>query len=429
MRRTVALVAVVAAVSTTAAACSRFTSSSTPSGSNQISFWVPDKGAGTPGLKPALAAFTKQTGIKVKLYEYPNDDVSHSLQHAIGTKTFPDAFQFWTGIGLSQPFLEAKAAAPLSSFYTQLGWNTSLLNSGVSLATFSGQKLAVPYNVHGMGIVYRKDLFAKAHITAVPATMDEFTADMNKLKAAGITPLSFAGSQPWDTMRLLDSLLETECGASTFNALRDLQMNWSKTSCAAAGYNLLGTWIKDGYLAKGFMALNPSSNAMYTAMFQDKAAMTIDGDWSVTTLQQGKQDLSDWGIFPFPTGTGQLYGFTESLWISSKSSHKAQAAKLINYLVSAPVQKKYFNELGATVSPTIGVTPPASLNSYSTAWYKLFNSGNSNTMYQPSDQAFPPDIVTAYELQMQKVELGQQNGTTAVANLQKAIDTYKASNN
>jgi raffinose/stachyose/melibiose transport system substrate-binding protein len=278
-----------------------------------------------------------------------------------------------------------------------------------------------------MGIVYRKDLFAKAGITTLPTTLAEFVTDMNMLKAHGIIPLAFAGSQPWDTMRLLDSLLDTECGAATFNALRNLQLNWTTTPCAAAGYNLLASWIKDGYFPNGFMAWNPSSNAMYTPMFADKAAMTIDGDWSVTTLQQGKQNLADWGIFAFPTGTGQLYGFTESLWISSQSTKKADAAKLINYLVSAPVQQKYFNELGTTVSPTVGVKPPASLNSYSTAWYNLFNSGDFNTMYLPSDEAFPPDIVTAYELQMQKVELGQENGTKAVANLQAAINTYKAS--
>jgi raffinose/stachyose/melibiose transport system substrate-binding protein len=419
---------VLAAVATMAAvaSCSRFTPSTGTTGSDEISFWVPDTG-GTPGLEPALAAFTKQTGIKVKLYEYPNDDVSDTPQHAIGTKTFPDVLQFWTGIGLSEPFLEAKAVAPLNSFYTQLGWNTSLLSTGVSIATFSGQKLAVPYQVHGMGIVYRKDLFAKAGITTLPTTLAEFVTDMNTLKAHGIIPLSFAGSQPWDTMRLLDSLLDTECGAATFNALRNLQLNWTTTSCAAAGYNLLASWIKDGYFPSGFMAWNPTSNAMYTPMFADKAAMTIDGDWSLTTLQQGKQNLADWGIFPFPTGTGQLYGFTESLWISAQSTKKPDAAKLINYLVSVPVQQKYFNELGTTVSPTVGVKPPASLNSYSTAWYNLFNSGNFNTMYLPSDEAFPPDIVTAYELQMQKVELGQENGTKAVANLQAAINTYKAS--
>ena len=423
-----AAAAAVAVVLLSTAACSRFSSDDSGSkGTKEISFWTPDKGTNTPGLKSALADFTKATGIKVDLFEYPNDGVSNTLQHAIGTSKFPDAFQFWTGIGLSDPFLEAKAVAPMDKYYTKYGWDSKLLGGGISLATFNGQKMAVPYIVDGMGIVYRKDLFAQAGITAPPTTFAELTTDAATLKAKGITPFSFAGKQPWDSMRLMDSILESQCGASTFDSLRNLQSSWTGTPCAAAGFNTLNAWVKQGYLPKGFMGLDPQNNSMYTPIYDGKAAMTIDGDWSVSTLQAGKQDLSKWGIFAFPTDTNRLSYFTESLWISSKSTKQDMAAELINYLVSPAVQTKYFGQLGTTVSPTKGVVPPASLNPMSLDWYNLI--GKYNGAFQPSDQAFPPEVVTAYELEMQKIELGQITGSQAVSALQGEIDTYKSKQN
>jgi raffinose/stachyose/melibiose transport system substrate-binding protein len=422
--RRVAVVATVASVCLVLPACSKFTGSTATKSAKEISFWVPDKGTNTPGLKPALAEFTQQTGIKVDLFEYPNDGVSKTLEHAIGTSTFPDVYQGDTGIGLSAPFLEAKAVAPLDKYYAKYGWDSKLDSAGIQLATFNGQKLAVPYNVNGMGIVYSKAAFTKAGITAPPATFDEFTADMAKLKSVGITPLSFAGKQPWDSMRLLDSILETKCGSATFDQLRALKISWTDTPCATAGFDQLASWVKGGDLVKGFMGLDPNSNAMYTPIYQGKAAMTIDGDWSIGTLTGAKKDPADFGIFAFPTDTNRMYYFTASLWVSSKSKKQDLSAQLINYLVSSAVQTKYFGQLGTTVSPTNGITPPASLVAYSADWYKLI-TGFPHA-FQPSDQALPPDVVTSYERGLQKVELSQQTGAQAVAALQADIATYKS---
>src|SRR5689334_11325966 len=184
-------------------ACSRFTGDSGSSGDKTLTMWTEQYDGGNDGLKAALADFTAKTGIKVKYTAYATDALKQALKNAEGTKAMPDVFQSWTGIGLTGPYLKANAVEPLDSYYSKYHWDARLLPGAVNIATFSGKKMAVPFNIHAMAVVYRKDLFAKAGITDTPTTYDALLADMVALQAKGITPFSLAGKFSWDTMRLL----------------------------------------------------------------------------------------------------------------------------------------------------------------------------------------------------------------------------------
>src|SRR5207342_2282800 len=85
-------------------------------------------------------------------------------------------------------------AGAFSDLTDDLGtWGgTDLLPGFVSGATIDGQTFAVPYYAGSTYVFYRKDLFQKAGIMAVPTTMDEFVADAIKLKQAS-TEKNFSG--------------------------------------------------------------------------------------------------------------------------------------------------------------------------------------------------------------------------------------------
>ena len=51
-----------------------------------------------------------------------------------------------------------------------------------------------------VGVWYNKELFEKAGIDAPPATWDEFLADVQKLKDAGITPIAVGEKDKWPGM-------------------------------------------------------------------------------------------------------------------------------------------------------------------------------------------------------------------------------------
>src|SRR3954468_22088502 len=60
-----------------------------------------------------------------------------------------------------------------------------------------GKTYALPFSVGVVGFWYNKDLFAQAGIKKTPTTMTELYDVIDKLKAAGITPLSVGAGDKW----------------------------------------------------------------------------------------------------------------------------------------------------------------------------------------------------------------------------------------
>ncbi|MFJ3789148.1 extracellular solute-binding protein [Kitasatospora sp. NPDC090091] len=65
-------------------------------------------------------------------------------------------------------------------------------------ATLEGKQYAAPWWVSNRVVTYNKDLWAKAGLSAAPKTLDEFYADLDKLKAtAGVTDPIYMPGQEW----------------------------------------------------------------------------------------------------------------------------------------------------------------------------------------------------------------------------------------
>lgn len=60
-----------------------------------------------------------------------------------------------------------------------------------------------------------KDAFAKAGITEEPKDWDAFFADMDKLKAAGLTPIAWGG-QAWREVKVFNMVLLSQVGMDDF---------------------------------------------------------------------------------------------------------------------------------------------------------------------------------------------------------------------
>ena len=88
-------------------------------------------------------------------------------------------------------FTSAGAFSDLTGDLAGLGGD-DLLQGFVEGATVDGATYAVPYYAGSKYVFYRKDLFAKAHLT-VPTTMDEFVETAIALKEANPQPANFSG--------------------------------------------------------------------------------------------------------------------------------------------------------------------------------------------------------------------------------------------
>ncbi len=372
----------------------------------------------------AVAAFeAANPDIKITLEGRAVDAHKDAMRVAAGTDGFPDVYFNWAGLGLGGEFVNLGVSEPLDDAYASLGWNDRFLGGALSKTQYNGQQHGVPYTIHGMVVYYRKDSFEQAGITEEPKTYDELIAANQKLLEAGITPFSFGGSTNWHLMRLLDSLLETKCGAEKHDALKAMTANWAEEPCATEAFVELKRWDTDGFLGKDYMGIAPQDSNLL--VYTGAAAMMLEGDWMVNGISDEGEDLANYGMFPFPTGSNRLYFFAEMLYVGANSPNKEAAIKFLDYISSPEVQQKNLGNFGA-ISIVSDIDYGADRRPLDAEWSEIF--AQLTEVYEPGDQAFPLAVNTESWRIQNGVLTGDIDPNEAAAQLQTFIDNFKAGN-
>jgi raffinose/stachyose/melibiose transport system substrate-binding protein len=221
-------------------------------------------------------------------------------------------------------------------------------------------------------------------------------------------------------MRLLDNLVETLCGAAKHDALTSMTASWKDEACATKAFNEFARWNKAGYMGKDYMGID--NNAAEVNVYTGKTAMMLEGDWQVNGISDQGEDLANYGVFPFPTGTDRLYFFAEMLYVSAKSPHHDAAVRFLDYLTSTKVQQDQLGNFGS-VSVNGQVKYPDNRRPLDKQWSDIFAAYKN--VFQPGDQAFPLAVTTEYWRIQNGVITGSIDPNAAAGQLQAFIDNYK----
>ena len=135
--------------------------------------------------------------MKINVTVLENEAFKAKLTTSMQGGKVPDIFQSWGGgtlkeqadAGLVQDVSESTSPGSVTSTPPRPG-----------LYNLDGKQYGVPFNLGMVGVWYRKSLFEKAGIDAPPATWDEFLADIDTLKQAGVTPLAVGEKDKWPGM-------------------------------------------------------------------------------------------------------------------------------------------------------------------------------------------------------------------------------------
>src|SRR5262249_47760571 len=117
----------------------------------------------------------------------------------------------------------------------------------------------------------------------------------------------------------------------------------------AATMNWWRTMIRKGYMP----SLTTSRTLGQSAMFQaGKAAIAIDGDWTISTYSATKGVKVGYAPQPAgPKGSWSMFnGLADAIWVGTK--HRPQAIKWVNFLGSTACQSIVGTH--AVVFPAIG---------------------------------------------------------------------------
>lgn len=310
--------------------------SNSSSGSNTnnrtITFWY--GGDADTAVKPMVDAFTKKTGIKVKIQSIPWSQYNDKLLTAAASKSGPDLILMGT-TGMAN-YVSSKSLMDISK-EVKSDKNISPNNyfeGSVKTTEFNGKYYAVPWYVETRVLYYRKDLLKQVGYNEAPKTWDQLYDAATKLSKRGKNMYGFNVDFSEPTFGFM---FARQNGATLIKG-KTPQFN-KKPMVEALDY--LAKFYKNGASPKQDLKLAIGQS------FGGKAPipMFISGPWMMNSVKQdaGLKD-DQWGVAVLPKGKDNNMSNTGggNLAVFNYSKNKSAALKLLKYLSTKDSQLQYY---------------------------------------------------------------------------------------
>ncbi len=331
----------------TLAACGKSNDTSSD-GKVTIEYFNQKKEMDAP-LKEIIKDFEKANPkIHVKMTSVP--DAGTVLKTRMLAGDAPDV------INLYPQNMDFQEWAKAGYFYDMTGksYLNNLKNHYANKYAINGKVYNVPLTANVSGIYYNKTKFDELGLEP-PKTWDEFVALVDKIKAAGETPFSVAGTEGWTLNGYHQLSLITITGSA--DKANDY-LRFSKPNSISASDSILKEDAKrlDLLAAKGNQQANwkgASYNDAVVAFTSGKALMTPNGSWALAAMRQQNPKF-EISTFAFPgkkagdsatVGAGDL-----AMSISSKTKHLKASEKFVAYMTTAKAMQKYYDVDGSPVA-------------------------------------------------------------------------------
>ncbi|MFC5501914.1 ABC transporter substrate-binding protein [Lysinimonas soli] len=325
------------AIATTAvlltAACSGTGSSGSSAGGKvTIEFsqwWEPELPAGA--LKKLVGEFeTANPNITVKLISGPYTSIQDQTTTAVASGTMADVVGLdgaWVADLVKQGGLDN-----LSKEITSSKYDASQLSSQVKI---SGSTYMIPVVNFVYPMFTNDDLLAKAGVSSPPTTQSEFLSDAKAVSALGgpvkgwILPLGT--TNPNGVQNDIMSWLWASGGSMLKNGQPDLT-----NSKVADTVNFVKSLSDAKAIAAGAATLQETDKV--TQFTNGQVGMMIDSLAHIDTIKKANPNLKfSISAIPAADGYSGKRGIPYASWgigVSNKSEHKAEAWKLVEFLMS-----------------------------------------------------------------------------------------------
>jgi len=313
------------------------------------------------------SVFQKQyPGIKVKFVTYTEGDLRAAIERDVSTHS--NAFNvimigpYETPLFAKNGWLVdmTKQFFPKSASYDA----GDLLPPIAKSLSYKGDEYAVPFYGESSMVYYRKDLFAKAHLTMPQhptwAQIQTFAAKLNQPgKLAGVCLRGLAG---WgDNMASLDTVVNT-FGGQWFDMSWKPQLTSPAFTAATNFYvNLIRKYGESG-------ASNDSFNQLLTLYGQGKCAMWYDATVAATSIAQSYPSMAKetgYAFAPVKLTKSSGWLWTWSLGIPQGVANQSDAWKFVSWATS----KAYYH-LVASKYGWAAVPPGTRTSLYNTPAYQ-----------------------------------------------------------
>ena len=227
------------------------------------------------------------------------------LQTRLQAQDPPDTFQAHAGLEL-QDYIDAAQIEDVSDLYDEFGLTDAFPADLVDrLSSDDGAIYSIPSNIHRANVVWANPTVLEENgidPEAEYADLDAWIADLEKLEAAGVTPLSVGTT--WTQVHLLETVLLASLGAEAYNGLWDGSTDWegAEVTSALENFETLMGFTNDDRDGLDW----PEATQM---VIDGSAAFNVMGDWAVAAFEEQDKELgTDFTAAPV-AGTDGTFDF------------------------------------------------------------------------------------------------------------------------
>ncbi|GAA1176476.1 extracellular solute-binding protein [Ornithinimicrobium humiphilum] len=332
-----------------------------------ITWWHnSNTGAGLEYYTELAAQFEEETGVTVEMEAMAHEDMLTKLDAAFQADDAPDIYMERGGGELAD-----HVEAGLTKDLTELAAEEIEKVGGIAQGwTVDGKVYALPFSVGVVGFWYNTEMFEEAGIAEAPETWDEMYDVIDKLKAAGMEPISVGAGEKWPAAHYWYQFSLRHCAEDVLtDAVTSL--DFSDPCFIRAGEDLEKLIAAEPF-NRGFLS-TPAQTGPTSAsglLATEQVAMEMQGHWEPGVMQglteDGKGLAGKLGWFPFPQVEGgqgdpaaQLGG--GDAWGVSADAPDA-AVDFVKFLLSDEVQRGFAErDMGLPTVPSAGdaVADPA----------------------------------------------------------------------
>jgi raffinose/stachyose/melibiose transport system substrate-binding protein len=277
--------------------------------------------------------------VKIELIQESDDSVKGKTKTLVASNSLPDVYFTWTG-AWGGNFVRGNRAVDLTPVIgPDTEWGKTLVPAAVQAFQYNGKYYGIPLYLDAKFMGYNKEIFGKLGL-AEPASFEDLLAACDKIKASGVTPISFGNKEAWPAVHYAGQLLAYNVPRATLEADFDpKQAQYSDPGYLASltQFKELIDRCTDGATVNGTSyasALQQFSNTKSAMYYQE----IIEFDQS--TSADSALGLANFGFFVLPVPAGAkgdpkaVEGAPEGYMISAASENIPLAVDFMKFVTS-----------------------------------------------------------------------------------------------
>ncbi|MBV7364240.1 ABC transporter substrate-binding protein [Actinomycetaceae bacterium TAE3-ERU4] len=363
MRRKLYVVGIAAAMTMSLAACGGAkTDGKTASGADSaggkvvdvVSWW--SAGSEKDGLDALIKVFNEQhPGIKFEnkaIAGGAGSQAKQKLAADLAAKNPPDTYQAHAGAEL-QEAIDSNYLQDVSGLYDEFKLREAFPKTLMDSLTVDGKIYSIPSNIHRSNVVWANaSVLKEAGIDPAtpPADLDAWISDMEKVKAAGKTPITIG--MAWTQLNLFENILLADLGPQGYVGLFNGSTDWKGDGVKKA----IAHYSKILQLANKDLMTEDWEPAMKPVV-EGKAAYNVMGDWALASFNAaGKKAPTDYVYYAVPGTKGTFNFLADSFTLPVGAPHPDNAKSWLN-TISTKEGQIAFNSIKGSIPARSDLTP------------------------------------------------------------------------